>query len=137
MAILRISSVFAQSANQLPQEEKIKLTKIFMLLTDNPRHPSLQLKKIEGAHRFNIYECRLDRSWRIILQQISEMTYDLIYVGAHDEAINYGARLRETHDRYGADRSILTAVNSYLAGKDGAIDFVTLPQADLEGWLTP
>ena len=124
MAILRMSTVFAQLADQLPQEEKLKLTKVFMLLTDNPRHPSLQLKKIEGAHRINVYECRLDHSWRIILQQISELTFDLIYVGTHDEAISYGSHLREDHPRYASDQSVLSQVNAYLAGDDQAIEFV-------------
>jgi mRNA-degrading endonuclease YafQ of YafQ-DinJ toxin-antitoxin module len=134
MAILRISTVFAQLANQLPQEEKLKLTKVFMLLTDNPHHPSLQLKKIQGAHRINVYECRLDQTWRIILQQISEMTFDLIYVGTHDEAIYYGAHLRENHDRYGPNRPFLSMVNSYLAGDDHALEFVSLSPGDFETW---
>ena len=134
MAILRMSTVFAQSANQLPPDEKLKLTRIFMLLTDNPRHPSLQLKKIAGAHRVNIYECRLDQSWRIILQQTSEMTFDLIYVGAHDEAVRFGSNLREAHARYGSNPLILNRVNSYLAGDDQAIDFVVVAQKDYKRW---
>jgi len=132
MAILRMSSVFAQSANQLPKEAKVKLTKAFMLLTDNPRHPSLQLKKIEGAARKNVYECRLDQFWRMILQETGEMTFDLIYVGAHDEAISYGARLREAPVRYDAYAPILERVNSYLAGNDQALEFIKVSRADLE-----
>jgi mRNA interferase RelE/StbE len=87
MAILRMSSIFAESANRLPKEARAKLPKVFMLLTSNPRHPSLRLKKIKGAIRPNVYECRLDRSWRLILQGMGEMTFDLVYAGAHDEAI--------------------------------------------------
>jgi len=132
MAILRMSTVFAQSANRLPKEAKVKLTKVFMLLTDNPRHPSLQLKKIEGASRTNIYECRLDQFWRIVLQEIGEMTFDLVYVGAHDEAISYGSRLREAPAHYNSYTPNLERVNSYLAGNDQALEFVPVSQTDLE-----
>lgn len=130
MAILRISTVFAQLADELPPEEKVKLTKVFLLLTDNPRHPSLDLKKLEGARRVGVFECRLDSSWRIILQRIGETTYDLIYVGPHDEALSFGTHLRERCDRYGEDPAVLQ-VRSYLLGDDTALEFraagVTLP----------
>lgn len=106
MAILRMSSIFAEAANRLPKEARAKLLKAFMLLTNDPRHPSLQVKKIEGAIRPNVYECRLDQSWRIVLQEIGNLTFDLVYVGAHDEAISYGARLREADAHYGVHRPI-------------------------------
>ena len=51
MTELRMSGVFTESANRLPKETRAKLPKVFMLLTSNPRHPSLQLKKIKGATR--------------------------------------------------------------------------------------
>ena len=65
MAILTISSIFAESANRLPKETRAKLPKVFNFLITNPRHPSLKLKKIKGAIRPNVYECRVDRSWRL------------------------------------------------------------------------
>ena len=132
MAVLRMSSIFAESANRLPKEARAKLPKAFMLLTSNPRHPSLQLKKIKGAIRPNVYECRLDRSWRLILQGIGEMTFDLVYVGAHDEAIGYGARLRERGSPYGSSVSITERLESYLAGDEEALEFVTITPDDLE-----
>lgn len=132
MVILRMSNIFAESANRLPKEAKAKLPKVFMLLTNNPRHPSLQVKKIEGAVRTNVYECRLDQSWRIILQELGEMTFDLVYVGAHDEAISYGARLREASVYYGSDVSSLERLNSYLAGDEQALEFTTVTLSDLE-----
>ncbi len=131
MVILRMSTLFTQSANQLPKEAKVKLTKTFMLLTNNPRHPSLQLKKIEGAIRKNVYECRLDQFWLIILQEVGEMTFDLVYVGAHDEAIRYGAGVREATAHYSSDLP-LDRVNSYLAGNEQALEFVKVSQSDLE-----
>ena len=132
MAILRMSNIFAESANRLPKEEKAKLPKAFALLTNNPRHPSLQVKKIQGALRPNVYECRLDQSWRIILQEIGEMTFDLVYVGAHDEAINYGARLRESQSHYNSEVPIIERLESYLQGDDKALEFTDMTLTDLE-----
>jgi len=132
MAILRMSNIFAESANRLPKEEKAKLPKAFALLTNNPRHPSLQVKKIQGALRPNVYECRLDQSWRIILQEIGEMTFDLVYVGAHDEAISYGARLRESKSYYNSEIPIAERLESYLNGDDKALEFTNVTLADLE-----
>ncbi len=142
MAILRMSNVFAEAANRLPKEAKAKLPKVFVLLTNDPRHPSLQVKKIEGARRSNIYECRLDQSWRIILQQFGEMTFDLVYVGPHDEAISYGARLREAGPEYsssetlGQGESILESVRAYLEGDDHILEFSSVTLADLETLAT-
>jgi hypothetical protein len=131
--ILRMSTIFAESANRLPKEAKVKLAKAFMLLANNPRHPSLQLKKIEGAVRKNVYECRLDLFWRIIVQEVGDMTYDLVYVGAHDEAIGYGARLREASTYYGSlGKPILECLNSYLSGDEQALGFVDIVPDDLE-----
>ncbi len=136
MATLRISTIFVQAANSLPKEEKAKLLKAFMLLTNDPRHPSLQVKKIKGAHRSDIYECRLDQSWRIILKDAGDMTFDLVYVGAHDEAISFGARLHEPRTQYSSsNRSILDLLNAYLEGNDKALDFFTVTQADLDSLI--
>ena len=135
MAVLRMSSIFAESANRLPKEAKVKLTKIFKLLTEDPRHPSLQLKKIKGAVRRDIYECRLDQSWRIVLQEAGEMTFDLVYVGAHDRAISYGARLRDAGVDYGFYDAISRRLESYLAGDDGALEFVAVTPSDLESLM--
>jgi len=131
MAILRMSNIFAESANRLPKDAKAKLPKVFMLLTGNPRHPSLQLKKIEGAVRRNVYECRIDQFWRIVLQEVGEMNFDLVYAGAHDEAIRYGARLREVSVPYEVSRSIESRLESYLAGDDEALGFITVTPTEL------
>lgn len=93
MAILQMSESFAEAAHDLPQDARVKLSKIFMLLTKDPRHPSLQVKKIKGAKRNDIYECRLDQSWRIILRDLGEKNYALVHVGAHDDALKLGAAI--------------------------------------------
>jgi len=132
MAILRMSSIFAESANRLPKEAKTKLLKVFVLLTDNPRHPSLQLKKIQGTSRKDVYECRIDQFWRIVLKEVGEMTFDLIYAGAHDEALSYGTQLREARVEYGLSESIENRLKSYLVGNDEALEFTTVTLSELE-----
>ena len=131
MAILRMSTVFAQCANELPPEEKVKLARIFMLLTDNPGHPILQLQRVTGARRSNVYECRLDRSWKIILERTGEITYDLIYVGSAEEAVHFGETLREESAGYGAEGSMIGRVRSYLLGSDAALEFIPVDADDL------
>jgi hypothetical protein len=133
VTILRMSNIFAESANRLPKEAKVKLTKVFMLLTNNPRHPSLQLKKIKGAVRPNVYECRLDQFWRVILQETGEMTFDLVYVGPHDEAINYGARVHESRVYYNSYAPVTERLESYLAGDDQVLEFVAVSPDELKG----
>jgi hypothetical protein len=131
MAILRMSTVFAQCANELPSEEKVKLARVFMLLTDNPGHPILQLQKLPCARRSNVYECRLDRSWKIILQRTGEITYDLIYVGTAEDAVHFGETLREESAGYGGESSALGRVHCYLSGDDTALEFTAIDPDDL------
>ena len=127
-----MSSIFVEAATRLPKEARAKLPKAFMLLANNPRHPSLQVKKIEGSVRSNVYECRLDQSWRIILQEMGEMTFDLVYVGAHDEAIGYGARLHESGAPYGSDKLITERLKMYLAGDDEVLKFTEVTRDALD-----
>lgn len=136
MAILRMSSVYAEAADRLPKDARAKLTKAYKLLVNNPRHPSLQLEKIKGAVRPDVYECWLDESWRLVLKDLGEMTFDLVYVGPHDEAIGYGARLREARAHYGSDKPLAERLESYLAGDDQAFEFIPVTPSDLEKFQT-
>ena len=130
MAELKISDVFAESANRLPKDAKAKLLKIFMLLTSNPKHPSLQLKKIHGSARNDIYECRVDNFWRLVVQDLGSMLFQLIYVGPHDEAINYGAMVREPTSPFRGRLPVLEHVIMYLHGDDNALSFTPLALGD-------
>ena len=82
---------FLEAATTLDKAIKSKLIKAMWLLSENFRHPSLQCKKIQGA-RADVFECRVDQDVRLI--------YDCVgarircwYVGSHDVAIKFGARL--------------------------------------------
>ncbi len=132
---LKISDVFAESANRLPKTAKAKLIKVFMLLTNNPRHPSLHLKKIQGSARDDIYECRVDKSWRLVVQDLGGMLFQLVYVGAHDEAIEYGAVVCESVAPYASRLPALEHVKSYLAGDNKALKFRQIALRELCAFL--
>lgn len=131
---LRMSSFFTQSASQLPKEARAKLPKVLNLLTTDPRHPSLHLKKIEGVSRKDVYECRLDNFWRIIMRQAEGLIYDLMYVGAHDEAIHHGLMVQEPRATYivGLTPNMADLVEAFLAGDEDTISFreITLTELD-------
>ncbi|QLQ30258.1 MAG: hypothetical protein HZT40_04180 [Candidatus Thiothrix singaporensis] len=81
---------FCQGSTPSPQRDKRETHKSIFLLTSDPRHPSLQVKKIKGAKRNDVYECRIDKSWRMVMRDIGQMQYDLIAIGEHDKTINLG-----------------------------------------------
>jgi mRNA-degrading endonuclease RelE of RelBE toxin-antitoxin system len=75
---------FATAYRSLSANVQRKVDKALRLLAADPRHPSLRLKKIEGADR--IWEARVDRSHRLTLE-IAEGCCLLRNVGKHDETL--------------------------------------------------
>jgi mRNA interferase RelE/StbE len=150
MAQLCISDVFAKLACDLPKEAKVKLPKVFLLLTTNPRHPSLGVKKLEGTRQSNLYECRLDRSWRIILQGLEGEMVDLLYVGTHDGVIRLVAvggviassvGKKGRHPAMAPHDALLRRFEQYLAGEDRVLNFISLSANDYQrvgqhAWLS-
>jgi hypothetical protein len=75
----RTTDRFWQRYWSLPKDVQALADKNFQLLKDNPRHPSLQLKRVEGywsarvglAHRVLAVEDGDDRIW--------------VWIGSHDE----------------------------------------------------
>ena len=75
----RTTEQFWQRYRRLPAEVRTLADKSFKLLKDNPRHPSLQLKKVGKfwsarvglAHRVLAVEDGSDRIW--------------VWIGGHDE----------------------------------------------------
>lgn len=65
----------------LSEALKKRVEKTLRLLSENPRHPSLQAKKIKGAKE--IWEARACISYRITYE-VSGDTLILRRVGAHD-----------------------------------------------------
>jgi mRNA-degrading endonuclease YafQ of YafQ-DinJ toxin-antitoxin module len=69
------------------EDEQVKLVKkALRLLTSDPRHPSLRVKKMQGTA--DIWEARASRSLRLTF----EMRGDVILlrnVGAHNETLGH------------------------------------------------
>ena len=75
----RTTDRFWQRYSSLPKDVQALADKNFQLLKDNPKHPSLQLKKVGGfwsarvglAHRVLAIDDGDDRIW--------------VWIGSHDE----------------------------------------------------
>lgn len=134
MLDLSMSHAFREAAVYLPKDAKAKLFKVFLLLGENPRHPSLQLKKIQGARRPDIYECRVDQSLRMVVRLAGSSGIELVYVGAHDEAIKHGCRVAEGTGAYGQTQPS-DRVAAFLEGNDGALAFTPVSVEDMAALL--
>lgn len=72
---------FAQDYKGLPQHVQRRVDKTLGLLLADPRHPSLQIKKIKG--RENRWEGRVTLHYRVTFM-IESDAYVLLRVGTHD-----------------------------------------------------
>ena len=64
MILLRASS-FRRDYRKLPSQIQLSLEKALALLFVNPRHPSLQSRKLPGT---DIWYARIDRGYRFTFQ---------------------------------------------------------------------
>ena len=78
---LRPAARFAADYNHLPEQLRQRVDKALGLLLENPRHPSLQIKKMKGYE--NRWEGRVTLHYRFIFT-IEEDAYVLLRVGTHD-----------------------------------------------------
>lgn len=77
---------FIKSYESLPSEVQTKVDKQLSLLLKDPRHPSLGIKKIQGAKE-HIFEGRVSKSYRFTFR-IEKDTYILRKVGPHNHTLN-------------------------------------------------
>ncbi len=75
---------FEQAYEKLTKAEKRSVRKALTLLGDNPKHPSLRVKKMEG--RKNVWEARPSKRLRMTFEMIGEITY-MRNVGEHDKVL--------------------------------------------------
>jgi len=80
MAILRTER-FQKDFARLPDQIQERAERALRRLAGEPRHPSLRLKKMEGAA--GIWECRVSDNYRITFQLASEGIL-LRRIGTHD-----------------------------------------------------
>jgi len=85
MPKIKFTRHFLKCFARLPGPVQEKIKKQIELLTENPRHPSLQSKPIRGAP--GIYETRVDIDYRITYERDEEDTLVLRVVGKYDEAL--------------------------------------------------
>ena len=75
------TQAFRRDFQHLPEQIQKQVEKQLARFVDNPQHPSLQVKKMEGFR--NLWEGRMTRSYRFTFQ-IQGDTYILRRVGTHD-----------------------------------------------------
>mgnify|MGYP001115809505 FL=1 len=85
MPKIKFTRRFLMSFARLPKPVREKIKKQLALLAENPRHPSLQTKPIQGAP--GIYEARVDSDYRFTYERDADDTLVLRVVGKHDEAL--------------------------------------------------
>ena len=78
------SERFKKSYRKLDTKLKAKFAKQLDFLLTNPRHPSLQIHPVQGAH--DIFEARLDLQYRFTFTKESS-AYILRVIGNHDEVL--------------------------------------------------
>jgi mRNA-degrading endonuclease YafQ of YafQ-DinJ toxin-antitoxin module len=85
MPVVETTERFEQDFLRLPPELQKKVLKVLRLLAENPRHPSLQAKPIQGAR--GLYEARIDQSNRMTYQRLPNDVLLLRTAGKHDETL--------------------------------------------------
>jgi mRNA interferase RelE/StbE len=75
---------FEQAYEKLTSAEKRSVRKALTLLGDNPKYPSLRVKKMEG--RKNIWEARASKRLRMTFEMVGETVF-MHNVGEHDKAL--------------------------------------------------
>ena len=85
MPKIRFTRRFLKSFSRLPAPVQEKIKKQIALLAENPRHPSLQTKPIQGAR--GVYAARIDQDYRMTNERGADDTLVLRVVGKHDEAL--------------------------------------------------
>lgn len=85
MPKIKLSRRFLKNLARLPLNIREKVRKQIALLAENPRHPSLQTKPIQGAA--GIYEARVDQNYRMTYERLADDTLFLRVVDKHDDAL--------------------------------------------------
>jgi len=75
---------FEQAYEKLTKAEKRGVRKALTLLGDNPKYPSLRVKKMEG--RKNIWEARPSKRLRMTFEMAGETIF-MRNVGEHDKVL--------------------------------------------------
>jgi len=77
---IRRTNSFLKDYRSLPPDIQARVDKQLFFLLENPKHPSLRLKKLKGTDRFEI---RVSKAYRLTLRYAGEHL-ELRRVGTHD-----------------------------------------------------
>ena len=78
---LRFTKKFVRKYRKLPQQIQQTADKQLRLLLSDPKHPSLNKKKMQDPR--NIWEIKITRAYRLTFQ-VEKYTYVLRNIGTHD-----------------------------------------------------
>jgi len=81
---IRLKETFKKDYRKLPANLQMLADSKVEMLADNPRHPSLRVKKMEG--RKNIWEASITMKYRFTFE-IEEEAFLLRRVGEHDKVL--------------------------------------------------
>jgi len=86
----RTASPFRKLFRALPQDVQTETRKAYKLFEENPRHPSLQFKKIAGR----LYSARISSGYRVVgTLEGDEMVW--FWAGSHADYDKLIAQLRK------------------------------------------
>lgn len=85
MPAIELTERFRRAYAGLPPQIQAKVRKALRFLAENPRHPSLRSKPIQGAP--GIYAARVDRAYRMTYERLPGDVLRLRVVGRHDETL--------------------------------------------------
>jgi mRNA-degrading endonuclease RelE of RelBE toxin-antitoxin system len=85
MPKIKLTDRFIELYKNLPKSIRKKINRQIQLLAENPRHPSLQTKPIQGTN--GIFEARIDINYRLTYERLPDDTLLLRVVAKHDDAL--------------------------------------------------
>lgn len=85
MPEIELTETFKKHYADLPEYIQRKVKKALRLLAENPRHPSLRSKPVEGAP--GIYEASTDLQYRVTYERLPGDVLRLRVVGKHYETL--------------------------------------------------
>jgi mRNA-degrading endonuclease YafQ of YafQ-DinJ toxin-antitoxin module len=85
MISIQYSTLFKKKVQGLTPEVKKSLRAKLELLIENPQHPSLRTKKIQGAE--GIFEASITMAVRLTFQYMEDGAILLRNIGEHDKTL--------------------------------------------------
>lgn len=84
---LQYTNPFLRDCEELPKDIRRQLEKKLRLFSENPRHPSLRIKKVKGEVKGyrNVFEGSITMKYRFIFRILPNDVYEFLHCGTHTE----------------------------------------------------